>query len=169
MRSWVVHMKRDLNSWNRKKTTWKWMACVWNPNLHPLIISSANELTDKRSLTNINPKTCPGFFYGIVAVYDSVTDVSRHLHYLLCLKGHSQLWDCYDLDTTIVYSLGKKFSPTWNQSSSRNCFSFLSVLLDFQSVSKTCFWVSFWQFILWYYFSHIWLKTIWIASLLYEN
>ena len=47
------------------------------------------------------------------------------------LKGHSQLWD--RAHWTLVFSLWKKFTPTWNQSSSRTPLNFRSVLLDFQT------------------------------------
>ena len=55
------------------------------------------------------------------------------------LKGHSQLWDRADLDTSFLTSI--KVHTTWNQSSSRNPLQFSQCFAWFSIV--TCFWVSF--------------------------
>ena len=63
--------------------------------------------------------------------------------YFTVLKGHNQLLDGADLNTSFL-TLKKKFTPTWNQSSSRNSLSFSQCFAWFSIVYwKTHIWVLF--------------------------
>ena len=82
------------------------------------------------------------------------------------LKGRSQLWDRADLDTSFFTFFEKKFTPTWNQSSSRNQL----VLLEFQSFTeKPVLECPFAHPSWWYYFLSYMAKTsIYLVSVIWK-
>ena len=81
------------------------------------------------------------------------------------LKGHSQLCDCADLETSRSHFEKGLPQPEIKVHLAIRII-FRGVFLDFQSfIEKPVF--SVFLLILLYYFYHIWLKAVFIASLLY--
>ena len=85
----------------------------------------------------------------------------------ISVKGHSQLYDCDDLDTSFSH-----FEKTLPQPEIKVHleirFIFCSGFLDFQSFTENLF-LSVFLLIVRYYFYHIWLKAVFNSSLLYAN
>ena len=67
----------------------------------------------------------------------------------MTLKGHSQPWDCADLDTSFLI-FEKSLPQPEIKVHLEFCFNLRSGLLDFQSFSE----------------KFVWLKTLWVVSLL---
>ena len=84
-----------------------------------------------------------------------------------CLKGHSQLCDCVDLDASFSH-FEKSLPQPEIKVHAEIRFIFRSICLIFNRLLKNMF-LSVLLLILWYYFYHIWLKTAFIASLLHAN
>ena len=83
-----------------------------------------------------------------------------------CVSYCSQLWDRADLDTSF---LTEKSSPQPGiKVHLEICFNFRVFCLIFNRLQKNLF-LSVLLIILLYYFYHIWLKTVFIVSLLYAN
>ena len=83
------------------------------------------------------------------------------------LKGHSHLRDGAVLDTSFSHFEKSLLQPEIKVHLEIR-FIFRSVLLDFQSFTeKPVFECAFAHSVILFY--HIWLKTVWIVSLLYAN
>ena len=83
------------------------------------------------------------------------------------LKGHSHLCDCADLDASFSH-FEKSLPQPKIKVHLEVLFIFRSVLLDFQSFpEKPVFECPFAHPMILFY--HIWLKTVFIAPLLYAN
>ena len=84
------------------------------------------------------------------------------LSHFTLLKEHSQLCDCADLDTSFSH-FEKSLPQPEIKVYLEIRFIFRGVFLDFQSfIEKPVFSVLL--LILLYYFYHIWLKAVFIAS-----
>ena len=94
----------------------------------------------------------------------STADLAHSRAYLRrLLKGHIQLWDSADLDTSFEHF--EKSSPQPEiKVHLEFCFNLPRDLLDFQSFTENQF-LSVLLLILYCCFYHVWLKTVWIVSL----
>ena len=103
--------------------------------------------------------------YGMTVATLNYLNAQQRAFIIHTFKGHSQLWDHADLDTS--FSLWKEFTPTWNQNTSQIPLQSLQCLAWFSIVYwKTCL-SEFLLIVCCFY--HIWIKTLWILSLWYAN
>ena len=84
------------------------------------------------------------------------------------LKGHSQLCACADLDTSFSH-FEKSLPQPEIKVHLEILFIFRSALLDFQSFTEKPVFECPFAHPMILFFYHIWLKTVFIASLLYAN
>ena len=82
-------------------------------------------------------------------------------------KGHSQLWDRVVLGTSFL-TLKKVHPNLESKFILKSAIIFAVFCLIFNLLMKNLF-LSVLLFSLWYYFYHIWLKRVWIPSLLYAD